>query len=230
MKSLFLLDHSRPAWKTALNFIIALLLLAPLCLVVLKGQTYDWAVIAQYKSVFFHGWLVTIGISLICFLLSILIGVICSLAKRSRFLILRYLATIYIEVIRGTPLLVQILIFFYAIAHAIGIENRFTVGIVTLSMFSGAYLAEIFRAGIESISASQLESAKAIGLTPAQSYRFIIFPQAFRVTLPPLAGQFASLIKDSSLLSIIGINEFTYSAQQINSATYSTLESFSLSP
>ena len=84
----------------------------------------------------------------------------------------------------------------------------------------------MIRSGLDSISATQLESARAIGLTKFQSYRFVIVPQAVRLVTPPLAGQFASIIKDSSLLSIIGINEVTNTAQQINSATYSTLESF----
>jgi polar amino acid transport system permease protein len=97
---------------------------------------------------------------------------------------------------------------------------------VVLSLFAGAYIAEIVRAGIESVGASQRESARAIGLTTAQTYRYVIFPQALQQVLPPLAGQFASLVKDSSLLSIIGLAEFTYSAQQVNSATYSTLESY----
>ena len=208
------------------NFLLTVLILAPICLMFFKGHNYQWHVIYDYRKVFLKGWLTTIVISAICFVLSSLIGILCALAKRSQLSVLRYLANLYVELIRGTPLLVQILIFFYVIANDLGLQNRFMVGIIILSIFSGAYLAEIFRAGIESISKSQLESAKAIGLTQTQTYRFIIFPQAFRLTLPPLAGQFASLIKDSSLLSIIGISDFTYSAQQVNSATYSTLESF----
>jgi len=123
-------------------------------------------------------------------------------------------------------LLVLILVLFYLVANALNITDRFLVGIVVLSLFAGAYIAEIVRAGIESVGASQRESARAIGLTTAQTYRYVIFPQALRQVLPPLAGQFASLVKDSSLLSIIGLAEFTYSAQQVNSATYSTLESY----
>ena len=123
-------------------------------------------------------------------------------------------------------MLVLILVLFYVVANALNITDRFLVGIVVLSLFAGAYIAEIVRAGIESVGASQRESARAIGLTTAQTYRYVIFPQALRQVLPPLAGQFASLVKDSSLLSIIGLAEFTYSAQQVNSATYSTLESY----
>jgi polar amino acid transport system permease protein len=97
---------------------------------------------------------------------------------------------------------------------------------VILSLFSGAYIAEMIRSGIESVGRSQWDSARAIGLTPAQTYRFVVFPQVLRQILPPLAGQFSSLIKDSSLLYIIGIAELTFAANQVNSATYSTFESF----
>jgi polar amino acid transport system permease protein len=158
--------------------------------------------------------------------LSTFIGVIFALVRRSRFLPLRYFGQLYVELVRGTPLLVQILIFFYVVADAFHLQNRYVVGVLILSFFSGAYISEIVRAGIESIGQSQLESARAIGLTRTQTYRFVIFPQALRLTLPPLVGQFVSLIKDSSLLSIIGLNEFTQAARDVNSVTYSTLESY----
>ena len=98
--------------------------------------------------------------------------------------------------------------------------------VLALSLNYGAYMSEIIRAGIESVGESQLESARAIGFTRSQTYRYVIFPQALRLTLPPMAGQLVSLIKDSSLLSIIAVNEFTQSARDVNSATYSTLESY----
>jgi len=187
---------------------------------------WNWQAIARYRSTFFFGWLMTLGISAGSLLLSTAIGIIFALLRRSPILPLRYFGNIYVELIRGTPLLVQILIFFYIIADAFHVRDRYLAGIVILSIFSGAYISEIVRAGIESIGQSQLESARAIGLTTAQTYRFVIFPQALRVSLPPLVGQFVSLIKDSSLLSIIAVNEFTQAARDINSATYSTLESY----
>lgn len=208
------------------TFLFLICIFAPLFLLIFNNQVFDWNAIWDYRNVFFKGWLTTISVSAFSFIISISLGLLTALAKRSALRLLRYLATLYVEIIRGTPLLVQILFFFYVFANAVHLENRYIVGVLTLSFFSGAYLAEIFRAGIESISQSQLESAKSIGLTKKQTYRFIILPQAFRLTMPPLSGQLASLIKDSSLLSIIGISEFTYSAQQVNSATYSTLESF----
>jgi polar amino acid transport system permease protein len=158
--------------------------------------------------------------------LSTIIGLLFALGQRSHVLVLRYFSKIYVEVVRGTPLLVQILIFFYVVADAFNVSNRYVVGVLTLSFFSGAYISEIIRAGIESVGKSQLESARAIGFTRAQTYRYVIFPQALRQTLPPLAGQFVSLIKDSSLLSIIAITEFTWSAQAVNARTFNTLESY----
>ncbi len=105
-------------------------------------------------------------------------------------------------------------------------QNRYLVGISIMAVFTGAYIAEILRAGIESVGKSQLLSAKGIGFTPYQTYRYVVFPQALRRSLPALAGQFANLIKDSSLLSIIAISEFTLNAQEVNAFTYSAFESF----
>ena len=187
---------------------------------------WNWDAVWQYRQKFMQGWLVTVAISAAALSLSLLISVFFACARRSRLLLLRYLAILYVEGVRGTPLLVQILVFFYVVADAFGVSNRYAVGIITLALFAGAYLSEIIRAGIESISESQLESARAIGLTRFQTYRCVILPQVVRRILPPLAGQFASLIKDSSLLSIIAVSEFTLNAQEVNSYTFSTLESY----
>jgi polar amino acid transport system permease protein len=185
-----------------------------------------WDAIYPYRQLFFQGWLTTIALSAAALVCSTLAGLCSALAQGSRFLPLRYLGKMYVELVRGTPLLVQILILFYVVADAFGVKDRYLVGVLTLSFFSGAYISEIIRAGIESIGHSQWESARAIGLTRAQTYRYVVFPQALRQTLPPLAGQFVSLVKDSSLLSIIGIQEFTLSAQMANARTYSTLECY----
>jgi polar amino acid transport system permease protein len=221
--------NSTPSWPVRiLNFSVAFLFLALLFSFSFHQLNYhwNWESVFRYRQKFMQGWLATVLISLSALGLSTLIGLIFALAQRSRFLPLRYFSKIYIEVVRGTPLLVQILIFFYVVADAFHVENRYVVGVLTLSIFSGAYISEIIRAGIESVGKSQLESAKAIGLTTAQTYRYVIFPQALRQTLPPLAGQFVSLIKDSSLLSIISISEFTLNAREVNSNTFSTLESY----
>ena len=217
-----------PLYGRVIGIVLAVLLLALVFSFAFYRLQYgwNWGAIYGYRQKFITGWLVTLAISAVSLGLSIIIGLCAALAQRSLFLPLRYLGKLYIEIIRGTPLLVQILVFFYVVADAFGIGNRYAVGALTLALFAGAYISEIIRAGIESIGESQLESARAIGLTRRQTYRFVVFPQVLRRILPPLAGQFASLIKDSSLLSIIAVNEFTLNAQEVNAFTYSTMESY----
>ena len=175
---------------------------------------------------FLRGWLVTIGLSLAALVLSALVGLLAAMGLASRFRLVEALARVYVELVRGTPLLVQLLVGFYVVAYAVGLENRYVVGVLVLALFSGAYMAEIFRAGLASIPAGQRDAARAIGLTPWQSLRLVILPQAVRLVLPPVAGQLVSLVKDSSLLSVIAVSEFTLAAQQVNSLTYSTLECY----
>ena len=109
---------------------------------------------------------------------------------------------------------------------AFHVENRGLVGVATLSVFTGAFVGETIRGGIESIGTSQLDSAKAIGLTRRQTYLYVIFPQAIRVILPSLAGMFANLVKDSALLSVISIEDFTWNAQQVAALTFNHFECY----
>ena len=218
-----------PSWPVrALNFTLSALAVSLIFYFSFSrlDQPLNWKAIYPYRALFWQGWLRTVAISLAALVLSSALGLLSALARRSLLLPVRYAARIYVELIRGTPLLVQILIFYYVVANAFGVNNRYVAGVLILSLFSGAYISEIIRAGIESIGQSQLESARAIGLTRAQTYRYVIFPQALRQSLPPLAGQFVSLVKDSSLLSIIAINEFTFNAENVNATTYRTLESY----
>ncbi len=217
-----------PLRARAISFSLALLVLAAIFYYSFRqlAYTFHWDAVYQYREMFLTGWLMTVAISASALVASTLLGLLLALAGRSHFLPLRYLGKICVEIARGTPLLVQILIFYYVVADAIGISNRYLVGVLTLSFFSGAYIAEIMRAGIESIGKSQLESARAVGFTRSQTYRYVIFPQALRQTLPPMAGQFVSLVKDSSLLSVISINEFTWNAKAVNARTFSTLECY----
>ena len=217
-----------PLWRRAASLLLAFAILGGILTFAFStiGYRWNWAGVWTYRGLFINGWLVTLLLSAISLVASCVLGALLALLRRSPFLPLQYLARIYIETIRGTPLLVQLLIFYYVVAHSFDIENRYVVGVLTLSVFSGAYISEVIRAGIESIGRSQLDSARAIGLTNVQTYRHVIFPQAIRQILPPLAGQFASLIKDSSLLSIIGINELALNAQNVSSYTYSNFESY----
>lgn len=187
---------------------------------------FNWDSVLVYKQKFIDGFSITLLVSFFALILSFLIGLFFAYGQNSKFIQLRFISRMYIELIRGTPLLVQILIFFYVFANALGLDNRYIVGTVILSLFAGAYISEIIRASIKSVENEQYESALALGLSDWQMYRYIIFPQALKRMLPPLAGQFASIIKDSSLLSIISVSEFTMNAQEVNAYTYSTLESY----
>ncbi len=193
-----------------------------------SNLTYDfhWDSVYEYKQKFIDGFFMTITISFFALILSFIIGLFFAYAQNSKIIFLRFFARFYIELIRGTPLLVQILIFFYVFANNLGFENRYIVGVVILAIFSGAYVCEIIRAAIESIELEQYETSLSLGMSNYQMYKYIIFPQAFKRMLPALTGQFASIIKDSSLLSIISIAEFTMNAQEVNAYTYSTLESY----
>lgn len=216
-----------PGWLW-FHLLIGVLFLAVLCTAALQSVAYQWdfAAVWQYRQKFLSGLGMTLGLAFASLFLSTFFGLLTALMRRSVWMPFRASAILYTEIIRSTPLLVQILLLFYGVANAVGLQNRFVAGVVILSLFAGAYISEIVRAGIEGIPQTQLESARSMGFTPIQTYRFVILPQAVRQILPPMTGQFISLIKDSSLLSIIGVRELTQSAQEINAYTYSTLESY----
>jgi len=187
---------------------------------------WNWQGVWAYRAKFLQGFGVTLAVSAAALVASTVIGGTAALMLGSRHVLVEAVARVYVELIRGTPLLVQLLIGFYVVASAVGIQNRYVVGVLLLALFSGAYMAEIFRGGLAAIPQTQRDAARAIGLTPWQSLRLVILPQAVRLVLPAVAGQFVSLVKDSSLLSVIAVSEFTLAAQEVNSFTYSTLESY----
>lgn len=225
----YLIDDPRapaPIAAKVGTVLVLAVLLSLLTTGVFLGSVRQWGTVWEYREAFWRGWLLTVQISLLALLGSVGIGVTMALLRRSRIIVIRYISMIYIDFVRGAPFLVLIFLLFYCVPAITQHASRMVVGVLALSLFAGAYIAEIVRSGIESVGASQRESARAIGLSPVQTYVHVIFPQAFRHILPPLTGQFASLIKDSSLLFVIGLPEVTYTAQQINSATYATLGSF----
>jgi polar amino acid transport system permease protein len=187
---------------------------------------WNWSGVWDYRQKFLQGFGVTVALSAAALVVSTLMGVVAAVLLGAKQPLLEATGRVYVELIRGTPLLVQLLIGFYVVASAVGLENRYVVGVLVLALFSGAYMAEIFRGGLAAIPQTQRDSARAIGLTPWQSFRLVVLPQMVRLVLPAMAGQFVSLIKDSSLLSVIAVSEFTLAAQEVNSFTYSTLESY----
>ncbi|NCY03332.1 MAG: amino acid ABC transporter permease [Planctomycetia bacterium] len=187
---------------------------------------WNWAGVWEYRQKLLQGFVTTVALGVAALVGSTLVGMLTAVLLGSRHVLLEAVGRVYVELIRGTPLLVQLLIGFYVVAGAVGLENRYVVGVLVLSLFSGAYMAEIFRGGLAAIPQTQRDAARAVGLTPWQSFRLVILPQAVRLVLPAVAGQFVSLIKDSSLLSVIAVSEFTLAAQEVNAFTYSTLESY----
>jgi polar amino acid transport system permease protein len=187
---------------------------------------WDWRLVWQYRVLYLHGLYSTIAVSAGAIVLGLAIGVAGGLARVSDSLVLREAATLYVEAFRGTPLLVQIYIFYFCVAGAAHVDNPFVIGMVTLAVFSGAYISEIVRAGIQSIDQGQWEAAEATGLSGFQTMRRVILPQAARRIVPPLAGQFVSLIKDSSLLSVISVRELTKASEMVNATTYRTFEAY----
>ena len=218
-------DRPAPAWAKGITFLVITLLASGVCWTVLFSAGRRWEAIWSYRDAYFQGWMASVLIASASLVLSVAFGLVAALARRSAFLPIRYFAAFYIEGVRCLPFLVLILLLFYGVLGNVPVD-RFVFGVFVLALFSGAYLAEIFRSGIESVGKSQWESARAIGLTTLQTYRYVILPQALRRVLPPMTGQFASVIKDSSLLSIIGLTEFTNRAQGVFSATYAGLESY----
>ncbi|MCB1234465.1 MAG: amino acid ABC transporter permease [Verrucomicrobiae bacterium] len=193
---------------------------------VLLAHPWRWEAVAPYAGNLLAGWGMTLAVSAAALLMTVAIAGALTAGQLSAFAVPRALSRFYVEIVRGTPLLTQILIGFYLLAPVLKIENRFVVGVAILSAFAGAYLSEIFRGGILSIPKSQWEAARAIGLTGAQTYRHVVIPQAVRRVLPATAGQFANLVKDSSLLYVIGLGEFTMQAREVNAHTYATFESY----
>lgn len=168
---------------------------------------------------------VTIKITALSVALGVVIGLFVGIARISRIKLLRVLAAIYVDFFRGTPLLVQIFLVYFALPVITGQRvDPFVAAIGSCGINSGAYVAEIFRAGIQSIDKGQMEAGRSLGMTWGQTMRYIIVPQAFKRVIPPLGNEFIALLKDSSLVSVIGFEELTRRGQLIIAKTYGSLE------
>ncbi|MGQ9676705.1 MAG: amino acid ABC transporter permease [Chloroflexota bacterium] len=175
----------------------------------------------------FQGITMTVRLTVVSILLGMALGLVVALGRIAKNPLIRAPATFYVEFIRGTPLLVQIFMIYFGIGYWINVSD-YVAGIAALSINSAAYNAEIFRAGIQSISRGQMEAARSLGMTYTQSMRYVVLPQAFRVVLPPLGNEFIALLKDSSLVSIIGIADLMRVGREIGGRTLKSFEIFTI--
>lgn len=168
---------------------------------------------------------ITVQITAISVGLGLVIGMFVGIARICHVKVLRALATVYIDFLRGTPLLVQIFLIYFALPMVVGQRvDPFIAAITACGINSGAYIAEIFRAGIQAIDEGQMEAGRSLGMTWVQTMRYIIVPQAFKNIVPPLGNEFIALLKDSSLVSVIGFEELTRRGQLIIARTYGSME------
>ncbi|HCX64474.1 MAG TPA: amino acid ABC transporter permease [Eubacteriaceae bacterium] len=214
--------------KKVLSILVALGIFAAFFLLSLNrlGLELDFSFLWDFRIRLWQGFQWTVAISLVSLGLSLLIGVVSAVANESKFLPISYLSKIYVQFIRGTPMIMQVYLFFYIIGTAWGVTNRFFAGVIILSVFEGAYISEIVRGGIQSIEKTQLEAAKAVGYDEGQTRLYVVVPQVVKRILPALAGQFASIIKDSSLLSLISVIEATQTIREISSTNFAIFESY----
>jgi His/Glu/Gln/Arg/opine family amino acid ABC transporter permease subunit len=222
------------SWLVGLDYLFYVLVALVIVGVFYYFYSYNHLLLL-YLPVFLRGTLVTLIISLISAIFAIVFGFIGAMGRLSRFPILRWLATGYVEVIRGTPVLVQLLLWYYGVGFVlsnIGFDpyssafqfmtvlqgnslvpdafNGYFYGIIGLSFNYGAYLTEVFRSGIESVDKGQTEAALSLGLHTRQIMRHIVLPQAIRITVPPFTNNFITLIQDSALLSVLAVIELEH--------------------
>lgn len=194
----------------------------------------DFSFLPKYYMFFIDGAKMTLILSFFTVIFGVVIGICLALMRMSRIAPLRIFSVSYIEFIRGTPLLVQLLLFYYGLPK-LGIQfpdipwlgSAFpdvAACILALSFNSAAYVAETFRAGIQAIDKGQMEAARSLGMPHAMAMRHIILPQAFRNVLPALGNEFITIIKDSSIVSVIGVAELMYSADTVKGNTFQPFE------
>ncbi|PND54860.1 polar amino acid ABC transporter permease [Mycobacterium sp. ENV421] len=199
---------------------------------------FFWKSLFTPSERFLNGLVLTIVISAVAMVLATLVGLVIALLRRSRFAVLRWCASLYIWAVRGTPLLVQLVIIYTGLAavglyqfhdaslFGMSVKAAIQAAIVGLTINESAYIAEIIRAGLDSVPKGQFEAAESLGMKPAKVMRWIIVPQSLRVMVPPMGNSFNGMMKTTSVLSVIGVSEMFLVTQSISSATFHTFEIF----
>ncbi|WP_153126412.1 amino acid ABC transporter permease [Peribacillus tepidiphilus] len=190
-------------------------------------MSFNFDIIVEYTPFFLKGTLLTIGLSIASILIGTILGLFIGIGKMLQNKILAFPFVAYITFFRGTPLFVQILIIHFGVVpFFIEQTNGIAAAVIALSLNAAAYIAEIFRAGIQSIDRGQMEAARSLGMTHAQAMRYVILPQAFKRMIPPLGNEFIVLIKESSLASIVAAPELMYWSRAMGSQYFKVWEPY----
>jgi len=206
------------AWRISFFGAMALLILLP----VISPDPY-WRVIKFVPD----GILRTFQVTVMAIILSLFVGLFTGLGRISRNVFINRIATIYVEIIRGIPLLVQLFYIYYALGRIIQVP-RITAAVIAMTVCYGAYMGEIFRAGIQAIPKGQMEAALALGMSRVQAMWKIILPQTIKVVLPPVGNEFIALLKDSSLVSILAVSDLLRRGREFASKTFYYFETYTI--
>lgn len=177
----------------------------------------------------FEGLVWTLLITIVGLIIGFILGAIFGFARLSHNKIIYGIATVYVEAVRGTPILAQILFIYFGLSDLTGINiDKISASIIAIAINAGAYIAEIVRGAVYSIDKGQMEAGRSVGLTRNQTMRYIIWPQAFRRMIPPLGNQFVISLKDTSLFSVIAVTELLYMGQQYYGSTFAAFEALTM--
>jgi len=206
------------AWRISFFGAIALLVILPIA-----SPDPFWDIMKFIPD----GILRTFQVTVLSIAVALVIGLVAGLGRISRVTIINRIATIYVEVVRGIPLLVQLFYIYFALGQFLRLP-RIVAAIVAMSFCYGAYMGEIFRAGIQAIPKGQMEAALALGMTRAQALRKVILPQTFRIILPPIGNEFIALLKDSSLVSILAVSDLLRRGREFASVSFQYFETYTV--
>lgn len=179
---------------------------------------------SNYKMLFDALW-VTLSVTVCSLVLGSIVGLIIAFFNMSKIKVLKYFAAVYLAIIRGTPMIVQIFILYFGISSFLTLPS-FWAGVLALAVHNGAYISEIFRGAIQSIDRGQMEAARSLGMSPTLGMRRVILPQAMRRAIPPLGNQFIILLKESALVAYIGMSDLWSTTLAIAGANYRPLETY----
>jgi len=215
--------------KKAIHYILSILtLLMGVYLVIINTPNSElhFEKYIPYAGYIFTGFAWTIFISLIIFFLSFVLGFILFFTGRSKILYIEYLTNYLTTIMFGSPMLVVVIVFYFFIGTALGVDSKLVLGVISLSVYFAPFMMKLYISAFESIDKNQLVVCDLFGFNKMQMYRYVIFPQMLRVMLPPLSGNLASIIKSSSLLYLIGFNELYYNLSTVQSKTFTYTEGY----